>query len=130
MIRPAHDYTFPRAEHLKSKKKIAALFAQGEGGMAYPLRYKLLRSDPATSGIEVLISVSKRYHKHAVARNLLKRRIREAYRHQRAALQAALPAQGGGYALALLYISAQIADYAKIEDAVAKIIQQLGKKSE
>ena len=80
------DHTFPRAERLRSRKQIARLFEKGESGVVYPIRYVFLTGEDdagdATDegGLSVLVSVSKRNHKRANVRNLLKRRIREAYR--------------------------------------------------
>ena len=83
---PAPDKSFPRRERLKSKKRIARLFEQGKSGFVYPVRYVLLDDSAEESvagkdrSLSVLISVPKRHHKRAVERNLLKRRMREAYR--------------------------------------------------
>ncbi len=76
------SYTFPKEEHLCSKRLIALLFSKGSSFNLYPLRFVLLTPQdvqpPAQT--QVLISVSKRYFKRAVDRNRLKRQIREAYR--------------------------------------------------
>ena len=74
------DHTFPRAERLRSRKQIARLFEKGESGVVYPIRYVFLTGEDdagdATDegGLSVLVSVSKRNHKRANVRNLLKRR--------------------------------------------------------
>ena len=73
----------------------------------------------AVSGVRVLVSVSKRYHKRAVVRNLLKRRIREAYRLNKQ------PLEGRNLSIGLLYLSNDILEYKVIEDAVRKIIAKI-----
>ena len=123
-MNPAPDRSFPRRERLKSKKRIARLFEQGKGGFVYPVRYVLL--DESVAGkdrsLSVLIAVPKRHHKRAVERNLLKRRMREAYRLNKQALSGIL---SGPYALGLLYASGDVAGYLQIESAVRKIIRIL-----
>lgn len=129
MTEHTEDYAFPRKERLKSKKEIALLFEKGKGGFVYPLRYVVLRNDtehPSASnepGLSLLVSVSKRYHKRAPVRNLLKRRIREAYRLSRNPLRDLLT--NSHWSIGLLYTSAEVADYTQIEHAVQKIIRTL-----
>ena len=72
----------------------------------------------------MLISVSKRNHKRAVVRNLLKRRTREAYRLHKAPL-----CEATGLHLALVYASKNVEEYRVIEAAVQKIIVIVNGKS-
>ena len=99
--------TFPKAEKLCGKREIAALVTHGRRGGSGCLRYcylvaplapispvvpdSLVSPDPLTSPaaeplsdqVRILISVPKKLFKRAVKRNLLKRRIREAFRLQK-----------------------------------------------
>ena len=108
------------------------LFEKGESGVVYPIRYVFLTGEDdagdATDegGLSVLVSVSKRNHKRANVRNLLKRRIREAYRLNRNPLREI--SGGGRFNLGLLYVSKEIADYTSIENAVQKIIRNLSER--
>lgn len=74
-------FTFKKAEKLCSKKDIELLYKSGSSKTFYPLKFfwklnKFENNYPA----RVLITVPKRLYKRAVDRNLMKRRIREAYR--------------------------------------------------
>ncbi|MEM6297483.1 MAG: ribonuclease P protein component [Bacteroidota bacterium] len=72
---------FPKAQKLCSKKVTEQLFSEGRSVFLFPFKIAFLeRTNNEQELPQVLISVSKRRFKHAVDRNLLKRRIREAYR--------------------------------------------------
>jgi ribonuclease P protein component len=79
-------YSFPKREHIVSKKLIDQLFngPSSHSLAAFPLRAVYMwqpRPDGAPA-VQVLFSVSKRHFKHAVDRNRVKRQLREAYRLQ------------------------------------------------
>lgn len=80
--------TFAKAERLHSKKIIQELFTKGSSFYLHPFKIiLLLNPDQTTAQHQILISVSKRFFKKAVDRNLLKRRIREAYRKEKEGFQ-------------------------------------------
>ena len=87
--------TFPKREHIVSTRLIDLLFGSGSKALvAYPLRvvYRLVPRQQTGVEAQMLISVPKKRFKHAVDRNRLKRQVREAYRHQKEPLVAAVPA--------------------------------------
>lgn len=72
---------FPKTERLNSKKIIEELFAKGSSFSLYPVRVVyFIHPNPSSAVHQAMFSVSKRYFKKAVTRNLIKRRMREAYR--------------------------------------------------
>lgn len=79
--------TFPKSQHLCSRKAINALFGSGNRCIsAFPLRVVYKETDISASSrepVQVLFSVSKRRFKHAVDRNRAKRQMREAWRQHR-----------------------------------------------
>lgn len=74
-------YTFRKEERLSKDKLIQELFDKGSSFYLFPFKvFFMPNPDQGTRFHQVVISVSKRNFKRAVDRNLLKRRIREAYR--------------------------------------------------
>ena len=76
-----HNFSFSKAEKLKSKSHIDHLFSKGKSITGYPLRLVYVETTfKDNSVIKTGVSVSKRLHKIAVHRNKIKRLMREAYR--------------------------------------------------
>lgn len=98
--------TFPLKEHLKSKSIIDSLYANGASVTAFPLRAVFIERPDGTDEptAAILISVAKRRFRHAVDRNLLKRRIREAYRTGKHGFIETLENNGKKMAVAIMYI--------------------------
>jgi len=125
--------TFSRQERLKSRKIIGQLFKGGESFVAYPLRVVWVSAEPnpafpvadkqlTTPPAQLAISVPKRNFKTAVARNLLKRRIREAYRLHKHELYEKLADRR--IALMFMYIAKEELSFAEIEAGVKKMIRK------
>ena len=113
---------FTKAERLSSKKEITALFNEGKSFAISHIRvvYRFLPKQEERSNA-ILVSVPKKYFKHAVDRNLLKRRIREAYRLNKELLQS-MPAR---VEFMLLYQKRRIATFAEIEEIVKKALERI-----
>ena len=74
-----------------------------------------IHSGGAAGPGRILVSVPKRFFKRAVKRNLLKRRIREAYRIRKMA----------GVDILFQYNSADLADFAAIQADIAAILSRI-----
>ncbi len=81
-------FSLGKQERLSKETWIQDLFATGSSFYFYPFKVLFLpHPDPGSTVNEVLFSVSKRQFKRAVDRNTIKRRLREAYRLNKSALQ-------------------------------------------
>lgn len=75
------DYSYSKAEKLKSKITIGLLFSEGKSVSKYPLRLVYYQQKKEENQkIKIGVSVSKKYFKKAVDRNYFKRVLRETYR--------------------------------------------------
>jgi len=84
-------------------------------------------SEPLPKPAQLAISVQKRLFKKAVQRNLLKRRIREAFRKNKSELYQYLESSKMNIVFMLIYTGSSILDYKEIEK---KIIVVLGRLKE
>jgi ribonuclease P protein component len=82
-------FTFRKEERLSREKLIQELFDKGSSFYLFPFKVFVMTNPDQTHPVhQVMISVSKRNFKRAADRNLIKRRIREAYRLNKALLPA------------------------------------------
>jgi ribonuclease P protein component len=102
---PVGIFKFKKSERLCSEISVNRLFSEGEAFISYPLRFVYLRCDKNDEVLQVIISVPKKRFKRAVKRNLLRRRIKEAYRLQKNDLQNFLQNKNASLHLAVTYIS-------------------------
>jgi ribonuclease P protein component len=101
------QHRFRKAERLKSRKTIQALFSQRQSVASFPLRLLWQYEPVAIAGrapVQVAFSVPKRKVKKAVDRHRLQRLMREAYRLEKGVLSLA---QGQ---LSLLFLYADTAE--------------------
>ena len=120
-------YNFTKEERLCNKKLIDGLFHNGSSFLCYPFKASWLLIDtPQQFPVQVLFAVSKKRFKHAVDRNLIKRRVREAYRlHKQQNLYDILIGADKKIVLSIAYIGKDIAVYDLIEKKMLKLFAQL-----
>ncbi len=115
--------TLNRQQRLKSELQISQLLKAGNSIIAYPLRICYLSNNQDTTSI--LVRVPKKLFKRAVKRNLLKRRIREAYRLNQDLLESKVAESGKHLHLAFTYIAADIMSFAVIQKSVIKAFNKI-----
>jgi len=118
--------TFDKSERLCSTKIISGLFENGN--IFYNSLFKVVwRKSPVIlpSPAQVAFSVSKRGFKLAVIRNLIKRRIREAYRKNKKILYEHLSSENIQIAFIVILRGNTIPDYMTVEKSIKEVINKL-----
>jgi len=116
------QFSFKKEERLAGEKHIKELFEKGSSFHLYPFRVLTLPNPDSEPKINrVLISVSKRNFKRAVDRNLIKRRIREAYRTQKELIK------GNSFLLAFVYTAREIEPFEAIKDKLFLVLEKIKK---
>jgi ribonuclease P protein component len=138
------DFRFRRSERLKSEKVISSLFKKGHSFSCYPLRlvYTEMPLVPTLSDtslsksndlaeflpIQFSLSVSKKKFKRAVDRNLLRRRICEAYRLHKHELYIFLKnnetLSEKQYAFMVIYTAKESLPYTDVQKGIRKMISK------
>ena len=120
-------YTFKKEERLCNKRLIDRLFHNGSSFLCYPFKVQwAFISEPQQWPAQVVLSVSKKRFKRAVDRNLIKRRMREAYRlHKQQNLYDKLTAAEKKIVLSLGYIGKEIVTHNVAEKKMLKLFAQL-----
>jgi ribonuclease P protein component len=121
-------YSLPSSERLKSSKSIAQLFSAGRSLAKHPviLRYHTVKDQ--APGLKVAFTASKRAHKKAVDRNLLKRRMREAFRLNAEDLRSYIDEKGLCLEMIYIYSGKEILAFETIQKSIQHLLYHLGRK--
>lgn len=116
---PSQGNSLTKAERLSSKTAISRLLNNGRWGSCSGVKYCYLTPNGEQAN-RIMVSVPKRLFKRAVKRNLLKRRIREAYRTQKNLISAP-----DGVDILFQYDSSQIMEYQRLSEIIGQILSQV-----
>lgn len=117
--------TLKKKERLSVGTDLSRLFASGRYGFTDGFRY-CYRIGNELPFNRIVVSVPKKCFRRAVKRNLLKRRIREAYRLNKNLLP--VNAEKGGTDILFIYSSKDILDFNAVVLSVRNILEGLAAK--
>lgn len=122
--------SYAKAEKLKSRKALNALFTGGKSFAVFPVKIFWMPAAPDSDRpMQAGVGVSARHFKKAVDRNRIKRLLRECYRLNKHSLLATLEAKKKKVVVFFLYVGKELPDYTmlneKMQQALTKFEEQL-----
>ena len=119
--------TFRKSDRLCGVRAVGELFARGKTIIVPPLKvtYLLTPEDVMASHARVLFSVPKKLFRRASDRNLIRRRMREAWRLNILPLKESMAGSGRRIDLALIWNDREIKPYEVTEKCIREIIERL-----
>jgi len=119
-------YTFNKSERLNNKVAINNLFEKGQSVVLSPFRLLWIENNNSKYSIaQTLISVPKRNISLATKRNVLKRRMNEAFRLNKEKLYAKLNERNKQINIAIIYQKQEIQAYKIIEQKINLLLSRL-----
>ncbi len=115
---------FCKEERLTSIKAFAQLFTSGKSLLAYPVKVVWAEtSDGQPYPAKVAFSASRRNFTKAADRNLIKRRMKEAYRLNKSGFYHSLADKQ--VQVVFLYIAKEILPYPAVEKSIVTLLRRL-----
>ena len=124
----AERITLSKEERICSKKLINELFTgNGRSMTAFPLRVVFMKrtivdDQPRAA---MLVSVPKRYFKHAVDRNRVKRQVREAFRRNKSIITQNLTDDHKAVAIAFVWLTDEKFPSSEVENRMVRLLTRI-----
>lgn len=124
----AERFTLSKEERICSKKLINELFSgNGRSMTAFPLRVVFMKrtivdEQPRAA---MLVSVPKRYFKHAVDRNRVKRQVREAFRRNKSIITQNLTDDHEAVAMAFVWLTDEKFPSSEVENRMVRLLTRI-----
>ena len=125
MLEKLKEQGLNKNERLKSKKDTDFLFKNGDSLFSFPFKlvYNWLEEESDKNSVQLLVSVPKRKFKKAVDRNLLRRRIKDAFRKNKTEID--ISNFNKHLAVAIMYTHHEIRDFNDLQKRLTLILRKL-----
>lgn len=119
--------TLKRSSMLKHKTDIENLFRKGRKANIEYIKctYMTRRTESPQGLVRIFVSAPKKYLRHAVDRNLMKRRMREAIRKNLSEMRKAAAENNICVDIAFVFQSNNIQDYSDVERIIVISLQKI-----
>lgn len=124
----AERFTLSKEERICSKKLINELFTgNGRSMTAFPLRVVFMKRTIVDDHprAAMLVSVPKRYFKHAVDRNRVKRQVREAFRRNKSIITQNLTDDHEAVAMAFVWLTNEKLPSSEVENRMVRLLTRI-----
>lgn len=124
----AERFTLSKEERICSKKLINELFTgNGRSMTAFPLRAVFMKRTVGDDQprAAMLVSVPKRYFKHAVDRNRVKRQVREAFRRNKSIITQNLTDDHEAVAMAFVWLTDEKFPSSEVENRMVRLLTRI-----
>lgn len=128
------QFTYQKKDKLKSRKQTQFLFAKGQSMNAFPIKLiytiETLESveSPASGTLQAGVGAPSRTFRKAVARNRVKRLLREGYRLERPAFIETAVIKGLRINLFFLYTDATVISQKEMQEKIKQLLSRLSEK--
>lgn len=124
----AERFTLSKEERICSKKLINELFTgNGRSMTVFPLRVVFMKRTIVNDQprAAMLVSVPKRYFKHAVDRNRVKRQVREAFRRNKSIITQNLTDDHEAVAMAFVWLTNEKFPSSEVENRMVRLLTRI-----
>ncbi len=127
MIPEKSDNRLRKKEIVRKNSEINLLFKNGSSFKQFPIvtYYFFNKNEDSNTLVKVLISIPKKHIKKAVSRNLLKRRIKEAYRQNKSEITEFCINNDINLNIGFIYCNNNVDDYVIIEKKIVLSLQTI-----
>jgi ribonuclease P protein component len=122
-------FTYQKADKLKSRKQTQHLFSKGQSMNAFPIKLiYTIESMEQDGQVQAGVGAPSRTFRKAVARNKIKRLLREGYRLEKPTFITGTTLQGKRVNLFFLYTDVTVLAQLEIQEKIKQLLSRLSEK--